>query len=176
MRQDEQWVELDLAPYILVSNKGRFKNARTGALKQTSLNGNGYLYVAIWIDGKTRVCHAAKLVARMWLDGYSDKRRVQYHDGDPTNICVENLYSLPTLFEYKRDLPPTRRHANRVRIKELDKVFLTAEAAARHIGGYGTSIHACLRGEQRQHMGYTFELVTVQDMLEYQRRRDRYEG
>lgn len=46
-----------------------------------------------------------------------------------------------------------------VRIKETGKVYLSARKAAEAIGGDFATIFACLRGERRSHMGYTFEYV-----------------
>jgi hypothetical protein len=56
---------------------------------------------------------------------------------------------------------PTRhiepRLGSAVRIIETDEVFRTARDCANYIGGDYGSIYACLRGDRRSHMGFTFE-------------------
>lgn len=177
MDSSEEWREIPFARHILVSDQGRFKNARTGTLKRTSANGSGYLYLPIYVGGgKTKAFLAARLVIATFLEDYNERRRIRYKDGDRHNIALENLICMEPISIHRENLPPPRPHAVRVRIKELDKVFLSGYAAARYIQGHPSSVYACLRGDQHRHLGYTFEYVTTQEMLHWQRRRDARES
>lgn len=170
----EEWREVSFAPHILVSDKGRFKNSRTGKLKRSSPNSLGYPYVPIYYEGRPQIFQAAKLVAAAFKEDYDPIRTIKYADGDRGNIAADNLVCRMAMSEYYERMQDVREHAVRVRIIELDMVFLNASAAAHYIRGHPTSVYACLRGTQMTHRGYTFERITTQEMLEHQRRRDGY--
>lgn len=168
MDYEEVWRFNPRFDNIMVSTEGRFINSDTGNERQVVLNGRGYPYLPMFVDGKHTSIHAGRLVAETFLSDFRPGKKIRYHDGDPSNIRVDNLECVGTLFRRAHPLRPMR--SQRVRVIELDKIFVNVTAAAIFIDGHATAIYRCLRHEQETHLGYTFEYVSVRSALDRMRR------
>ena len=74
----------------LVSNLGRCKNADTGFLLRTQMDGNGY--ASIKLDGKTHRLHILVMTAFSEKPAFADARtEVNHQDGDKMNPALRNL-------------------------------------------------------------------------------------
>lgn len=172
MTTDEIWESVQDFPHIFVSNRGRFKNSKSGRILRTATNGRGYPYIGFHVPelGYTKSYLAARIVAAHFSDTYKPGRRIYYIDRNPLNISADNLECRDVLSSDNRRDRPVRRHSKRVRIVELDKVFANAYTAARYVGGHSESVARVASGSQHTHMGYHFEYVSVGTALEYYRR------
>lgn len=169
----ERWRELPEHTDYLVSSEGRIKNKHTGLIRKQRTNAVRYPRVNIVIKGVHTSYYVHVLVARLFLPDYSDGCTIRFIDENFQNCRAENLRVIQPLSYYEALMyRPTRVHAKRVKIVELDMIFRNTRAAARHIGGDIDAIGKCLRGEQRHHKGYTFMPVGAEEALEYLRERD----
>lgn len=74
-----------------ISNFGRARNARNGRIKPHDLNNYGYARVQCY-DGKRRSRpFVHRLVALLFVDGYSEGLIVNHKDNDRTNNMYYNL-------------------------------------------------------------------------------------
>lgn len=59
--------------------------------KKTRKKKQGYLYVKLWIHGKTRAAFLHRLVAQAYISNPENKPEVNHKDGDKHNNYVKNL-------------------------------------------------------------------------------------
>ena len=155
---DEVWAEVEDFPEYAVSNHGRVMNLKTNVILRPRNNSYGYVRVALRRDGSTYDMYVHRLVAKAFITGYYHNVQIRHVD-DNGNNHVNNLRfrrgaRLGTLVK-----APRKAEARRVKIIELDMVFLTVEQCARYLGGDASSIYRVLRGERISHKGYTFEYL-----------------
>ena len=93
----EEWRDIKgFEGKYMVSNLGRVKSLnynRTGKeeILKAYDNGHGYLFVALYKDGKVEQPLVHRLVATAFLDNPDNLPEVNHKDEDKTNNCVENL-------------------------------------------------------------------------------------
>lgn len=152
----EEWVEIEGYPNYAVSNLGRVANLQRDTLLRLRPNDEGYLRVSLSSEGIVRDFYVHRLVAAAFFTGYDPREQVIWWDGNVENNTVENL----RLRKRERFIPTREirpRTGRSVRIRETGDVFRTARDCANYIDGDYGSVYACLRGDRRSHMGYTFE-------------------
>ena len=106
---EEIWMYHPYLKFTMVSNLGRVKNVkpyaeqkstkykeRSGKSREKILAitiqpNNGYCYVHIQVDGKSKGFRVHRLVAETFIPNYENKPYVNHIDGDKTNNCVDNL-------------------------------------------------------------------------------------
>lgn len=91
---NELWKPIE-GTYYTVSNFGRVKSlprntAHERILKQR-LNRDGYYYVNLSINGKTKTYKPHRLVAQMFIPNPNNLPQVNHKDGDKTNNNIDNL-------------------------------------------------------------------------------------
>lgn len=152
----EEWVEVEGYPNYAVSNHGRVANIQRNKLLMLRPDDDGRLRVSLSFQGRVRDFYVHRLVASAFFDGYDPREHVVHYDGNKLNNSVDNLcvrkqarYESPRIIKV--------RHGRKVQIKETGQVFRTARDCANYINGDYGSVYACLRGDRRSHMGYTFE-------------------
>lgn len=152
----EQWVEIESYPRYELSNYGQVLNIRTEKLLKPRINHLGYVKVALSnVDG-VRDWYIHQLLARAFFHGFRPGLQVIHVDGNNENNRLDNL-RLRRELDYPDD-PVEHRDGwgRRVYILETGEVFRTVRDCARYIGGDYGCIYAVLRGERKQHLGYTF--------------------
>jgi hypothetical protein len=94
----EQWLPISsLDGYYEASNLGRIRrskpgmNTETGRVKKLQRNPNGYMQVAVSIDGVEGVRWVHRLVAEAFIGRCPDGKQVNHKDANPLNNSVENL-------------------------------------------------------------------------------------
>lgn len=77
----------------LISNYGTVVTKATGYKRTLGLNKDGYYYVRLWRDGKSRYALVHRLVAKVFIknDDPVGKPVVNHKDGNKTNNCYKNL-------------------------------------------------------------------------------------
>lgn len=97
---NEIWKEFEEGYRVtyLVSNLGNVKSIRklkSGECKchviSPAVDKYGYLYVGIHRDGQVKYIKVHRLVAKLFLDNYSDNLQVNHIDEDKKNNRVSNL-------------------------------------------------------------------------------------
>lgn len=152
----EEWVVVDGYPNYAVSSLGRVANLQRDRLLTLRPNDDGWLRVSLSFEGRVRDFYVHRLVASAFFDGYDPREQVIHWDGDRENNTVGNLrLRKRERYDSPRIIKP--RAGRRVQIKETGQVFRTARDCANYIDGDYGSVYACLRGDRRSHMGYTFE-------------------
>lgn len=150
------WSEVEGFPNYEVSNKGDVYNRKFKRYLTPRENADGYLRVRLYVDGAAHDKYVHNLVARAFFAEFRDNAHVTQVNGDKTDNRVENL----RLRGRKRVEPRANMGTTwgrRVMIVETGEVFLTVGACARYIGGDFSKIYACLRGERKHHLGFTYQ-------------------
>lgn len=152
----EEWVEIEGYPNYAVSNLGRVANLQRDRLLQLRPNEDGLLRVSLSFEGRVRDFYVHRLVASAFFPEYNPREQVTHYDKNKLNNAVDNLCLRKQVrYESPRIIRP--RGGRRVLIKETGQVFRTARDCANFIDGDYGSVYACLRGDRRSHMGYTFD-------------------
>ena len=152
----EEWVEIDGYPNYAVSSLGRVANIQRDTLLRLRPDDTGRLRVSLSFEGRVRDFYVHRLVAAAFFTGYDPREQVIHWDDNRENNSVDNLRLRKSeRYESARIIKP--RGGRRVQIKETGQVFRTARDCANFIDGDYGSVYACLRGDRRSHMGYTFE-------------------
>lgn len=166
----EIWKPIPNWPEYEISHWGRIRNKRRGNIQLGSRNKEGYRVVRLSSGAhRRRAVYVHRLVAEAFIPEYSTQCSVRFHNGIRDDCTLENLYVDPYIVKTYRHT--VRTDSRRVRIVELGMVFRNAELAAEHIRGDARCIYRCLRGEQYHHKGYTFEVVSNEEALQYLRAR-----
>lgn len=153
----EYWVEIPGYPNYAVSNTGHVMNLLRNRVLKPRSNGQDYMKVVLYNDYGPRAHYVHRLVALCYLNGYREGIHVSHFDTDHTNNNVNNLRlrgGRPS--ETLGPLSPRTEWGSRIQIVETGEVFRSVRDCARYIGGDYGAIYACLRGDRRKHLGYTF--------------------
>ena len=81
---------LDTKNYM-VTEDGKVWSELSNKFLSPKTKNNGYLEVALRIDGKYKMKYVHRLVAECYIDNKSNLTDVNHIDGNKTNNCVENL-------------------------------------------------------------------------------------
>lgn len=88
----EQWKTINESNgRYQISNAGRVRRIANGRILKPSDNGNGYLYVSIICDGKTKHFYIHRLVAEHFIENESNYKEVNHIDFNKSNNDVSNL-------------------------------------------------------------------------------------
>lgn len=159
----EIWVPIKGFERYAVSNYGAIINLETSKRVRAYDSGRGYLRVILYRQGdnlRTQQ-YVAKLVAMAFFAEYRPGQTLKYIDGDPHNCRANNLRvvsGIPRKYSTKH-----QTWGDRVRVKETGEVFRTVRDCAAHLGGNYSAIYACLRGDRKSHLGYSFEWYQEQE-------------
>lgn len=74
-----------------VSNLGRIKSVKRGAVKALDMNNAGYLRVQLCDGNRSQKFFVHRLVAFVFVPGYFENAVVNHIDMDRTNNCADNL-------------------------------------------------------------------------------------
>jgi hypothetical protein len=153
----EQWVPIDGYPNYEVSDLGRVANIKRDELLKPRPNDEGYLRVSLSHLGIVRDFYVHRLVAQAFMLDYDPRQQVIPVNGDLEDCRIVNLHLRRR--PRPEDMPTRqiRQHGRPVQVIETGHVYRTARDCADYIGGDYGSVYACLRGERRSHMGYTFQ-------------------
>lgn len=147
-----------------ISDNGNVRNVVTNKVLSQRGNGNGYIRIELWKDGKGCKFYVHRLVANAFIDNPNGKPEVNHIDGNRGNNKVDNL-------EWVTSSENTR-HAIRNRqliawnnepkaivatsIKNGETItFETISQAERELGT--RHIVDVLKGRRKQAKGYVFE-------------------
>lgn len=158
---EELWALIEDFPKYAVSNHGRIRNTDTGHVLKGRSNGQGYLKVTLTHDGVHKQAYIHQLVFIAFFPDHRDGLRVTHFDENKSNNKVDNLKIQWRPEKYIH--PRSTAWGRRVMIVETGEVFRTVYDCARYIVGDYSSIYACLRGQRRTHLGYTFEYLEDTD-------------
>jgi len=153
----EEWVAIDGYPNYAVSDLGRVANIQRDKVLKPRPNDEGYLRVSLSFEGRVRDFYVHRLVASAFFTGYDPREQVIHLNGDFEDCSVRNLRLRKRPRAGDRLIPSRRPIGRPVEVVETGQVYRTARDCADFIGGDYGSIYACLRGERRSHMGYTFK-------------------
>lgn len=130
-------------------------------------NGQGYLFVSLWQNGKYKRLRIHRLVAEAfipkpdwWTSGMN--LDVGHKDDNPQNNHYTNLYwctrkqNLDT--DHFREAQKNKQFT-KVRCVETGEVFKNMREAANKIGKHYYGINLCLLGKQKTCGGYHWERV-----------------
>lgn len=158
---EEKWAEIEEYPNYLISNYGQIYSRRADRVLKPRLSHKGYLRAVLSEEGERREVYIHQIVAQTFFGSFRDGMRIKHVNGNLEDNRVSNLrVHNSNVPEYPSDRRLKRGPWGvKVRIVETGQIFRTVRDCAKHIGGdYGT-IYACLRGDRRMHLGYTFEYV-----------------
>ena len=82
---------IDEFPDYLIYPCGTIRSLHTGRICSQNENNCGYLRVELSNKGKRKKYFVHRLVAEIYVDGYSNGLQVNHIDGNKTNNCVSNL-------------------------------------------------------------------------------------
>ena len=143
----EEWRTYEKIPRYLVSDEGRVKNSRTGRILKPSVNNRGYKQVSLHEDGKHYTAKVSRMVAETFIECDEEGLDVTYIDGDPSNVCVNNLEwkSRKELINdtYKNGREQTHR-MRRIRCVETGEEYRSIVECSRLTGLNAASICKCV--------------------------------
>ena len=165
----EEW--RDIQGYegkYMVSNLGRVKslnyrnNGKEGILKGVA-NGNGYLEVILFKEGKGKHYRINRLVAQAFLPNPDNLPEVNHKDENKQNNCVENLEYCSKLYNINYGTGSKRSAEKRSKpLFGINKVsglileFPSIAEASRQTGINKGNICSCLKGNYKSTGGYVW--------------------
>jgi hypothetical protein len=157
---EEQWAEIEGYPDYAVSNHGQVKSLRFNRLLKPRGNSYNLHRVTLYNDRQAREFYVHHLVAAAFIDGYIPGKQVR-HRNDNNDNHVYNL-RFPEGVRLGRLIQnPPQPKERKILIVETGVVYDDIHQCAEHIGGHTSSIYRVLRGERKNHLGYTFQYVEV---------------
>ena len=78
-------------PNYTIDTLGNIKNSKTSNIVSQHDNGNGYMFVNLWHNGKKYNRYVHRLVAETYLENKDMKKQVNHIDGNKKNNTVSNL-------------------------------------------------------------------------------------
>lgn len=121
---------------------------------------SGYLYVALYKDGKCKMHRVNRLVAEAFIPNKEGKATVNHKDENKFNNCADNLEWL-TRAENNNYGTHNKRIGKAlskpVYCAELDTVFESTSDAARKLGIVQSNISYCCLGKRKTAGGYHWQ-------------------
>lgn len=175
----EIWKDIpEYEGYYLASSFGRIKSLpRTttwgGIMVPYISKHNGYVYVALSKNGKSKTYRLHKLIYQTFIgdtpNKYDKYKTINHIDGDKTNNRVENLemntQSENQLHAYKLGLQIVKN--NRMVIRNDGKIYFSIMDAKRDIDGQTSKIYMCCHLLRKHHRGYSFRYYEGGDISAY---------
>lgn len=149
----EVWKLINDYPNYSVSNLGRVKSNVTGRVLKSAVGSNGYCTVVLYNSsgGKSHTIH--RLVAKYFLENYSNTLEVNHKDEDKTNNNVSNLEMCTRIYNrcYGTAID---RHKKKLSFPivqmstdgEIIRTFDSIKEASRTLGLKASSIAYCCKG------------------------------
>lgn len=158
-KDDEDWKPFE---DVFVSSKGRIKRKTVSGYRVYDIDdyGKDGRYAAATVKGRRWPVHRLMAVVFMELD-VNDKRRVGLKDGNPTNLCVDNLEIVEV-----ESPPPTAQHKQIRPVGQwsfdgtmLLNRFESVNQAARVLKLDASSISKAAGGKLKHHGNFTWNYV-----------------
>lgn len=174
MKGKEIWKDiLGYEGKYMVSNWGRVKSlnyrntGKEGILKGVA-NGNGYLEVILFKEGKGKHYRINRLVAQAFLPNPDNLPEVNHKDENKQNNCVENLEYCSKLYNINYGTGSKRSAEKRSKpVIAIDKVsglileFPSIAEASRQTGINKGNICSCLKGNYKSASGYVWYYADI---------------
>lgn len=144
-----------------ITDDGRVWSYRTNRFMKPCDNGNGYLFVSLWLDGKKKKFKIHRLVGEAFLPppapGETD---IGHKDDCRWNNCVDNLQWMTRAENL--DTPNFRqlnkhKQWTKIRCVETGEVFKSQAEAGREKNIHPYGINRVLFGKQKTAGGYHWE-------------------
>lgn len=155
---NERWKSLSENPQYYISDQGRLK--RNGKEICQRDDRYGYPKVTISTNGvkHTRTIH--QLVAKEFVNGYSEGYQVNHINGDKHDNRASNLEWVTIgdnlRHAYKNGLnygPPKKG----VLVVETGERYESETECAKAINGHKSGVNGCLKGRRETYKGYHFQ-------------------
>ena len=159
----EVWEDL-----IGYDNKYQVSNLGNVRLKENNkilkqYNCKGYKYVTLNYENKYRNVRVHRLIAKAFLNDYSEDCIVMHLDNNPQNNKIENCTQKENIQQcYKQG----RMCFQRKKVKQFDKkgnfikIWNTQTEIQSELGYRQNFISACCNGKKKSAYGYRWELVS----------------
>ena len=170
---EEIWRDIEgYEGFYQVSNTGKvkslnYRNTGKEEILKAYDDGNGYLKVGLFKDGKREQPLVHVLVATAFLDNVDNLPEVNHKDEDKTNNCVENLEYCSSSYNINYGTRNKKvAEKNSKPVFSVDKVsglimeFPSAREAERQTGISNSNICACLKGRCKSAGGYTWHYAS----------------
>ena len=124
----------------------------------------GYMYVGLYYEGKTRNKRVHRLVAKTFLDNYTDKCVVMHLDNNPSNNNVNNLKCGTQKENIQQCLREGRLYVKAKKIKQYDrnmnfiKEWETQQDIKKELGYKVNFISMCCHNVKKTAYGYIWRL------------------
>lgn len=166
--EEEVWAKIPGFPNYAVSDLGRVKNIKIDRIMKLNTDPYGVKRVTLYdAHGKNRCRTVSRLVAQVFLTGYSEDQYVKHFDGNNGNNRIKNLVYNRGRGVGQRRKNPDRPFVRRVVCVETGQTFRTAYEAARYLKLDVSNIYRVLRGDRKSHGGYTFDYVDYDMDMRY---------
>lgn len=151
----EQWkrIVMDGVEYDYeVSTNSDVRNVKTGRIMTQFKKAHGYVFVALWRNGKQKHFSVHQLVATMFIPNPHGYTEVDHIDMDKSNNCVENLRWVSR----KENMSYLTK---RVLCVETGRIYDSVLQASVETGIHKTGIANCCRGKRKTTGGFHWEYV-----------------
>lgn len=168
-----------------VSNKGNvkklnYKNSGVDKILTQKHHPQGYVFTALWKDGKHKNHFMHRLVATAFIENPLNLPEVNHKDENQSNNCVENLEWCSSSYNtnYSRKRHPERyftvfdgkrtSHISKYSMYEVNQLTLSGELVktwiniaeiVRTMKYNNASITRCIMGERKTAYGYKWEFA-----------------
>ena len=162
LQPEVSWVAIEGYPHYAVNQYGDVLNLNTDRLLRPRSNGyehGGYLRVALSHEGRVVDHYVHQLVAKAFFHNWRDGMHVKHVNGDNTNNALINLCIRHSPKDREDNYTPRDGWGKKVIVRETGRIFRNVRECAKAINGDYSAIYSCLRGDRRQHLGFTFEYL-----------------
>ena len=164
----EIWKSIKDYENYQVSNLGRVKSlnyGRTGKeqILKPAKDKDGYLYVGLCKNGKTKLFKIHRLVAQAFIPNIENKPCINHIDCDRQNNCVDNIewctIQENNIYAYKIGLKkPAYKSVIAINITTGEQTYFNSQKeAAEKLNLHPQHINSVLKGRLKRTGNYTFK-------------------
>lgn len=157
--ETERWKEISGYPNYLISDYGRIHSRTSNLLMRSTPNRYGIHKIRLYNDDGYQDFYVHRLVMRAFGHKMFEGDQVKHKNDNRSQNHISNLYVVNRKKSLIPRYQPVSLRGRPIFVVETGEIFSNARECAYKLNGSYSAIYACLRGERKQHLGFTYKYL-----------------
>ena len=157
-QNEEKWKDIeDFEGLYAVSDRGRVMNLKSGKILKPRVNSQGYAFVGLHKNGKSKQCTIHRLTADAFIENPNNLAQVNHIDENKRNNDVKNLEWVTASQNNRYSKHKQTCKINQYNLDgELIRVWGSFHEIEEELGYFASSIRRCCKGKSKKNKAYDY--------------------